>query len=104
MRHQSTGKPGEGDERRGAVADKAEQRQTMVNALREEPGSYTRILEDGTEVIYEIRPQNGGYVAAWEYATASSESARSHEEEFRTHADALRHLEKNFDAPLGEGQ
>jgi hypothetical protein len=79
------------------MADAAQQKETMVNALREEPGSYTRILEDGTEVIYTIHPLNGGFIAGWEYATGSE----SHEEEFRTHADALRHLEKNFDAPLG---
>jgi len=79
------------------MADAAQQKETMVNALREEPGSYTRFLEDGTEVIYTIRPLNGGFTASWEYATGSE----SHEEEFRTHADALRHLEKNFDAPLG---
>jgi len=85
------------------MADAGQQRKTMVNALREEPGSYTRTLEGGTEVIYTIRPLNGGFVAGWEYATGS-ESARSHEEEFRTHADALRYLEKNFDAPLEEGQ
>lgn len=84
------------------MADKVEQRQTMVNALREEPGSYTRTLEDGTEVIYEIRPLNGGYVAAWEYATDSEPTNRGHEEEFRTHADALKYLEENFDAPLGQ--
>lgn len=79
------------------MADAAEQRQTMVHALREEPGSYTRTLEDGTEVTYVIRPSNGGFIAGWEYAT---EPARSHQEEFRTHADALRYLEQNFDAPL----
>ncbi len=83
------------------MVDKAEERQTMVNALREEPGSYTRTLENGTEVIYAIHPSNGGFVATWEYAT--DPTGRSHEEEFRTHADALRHLEENFDAPLKEG-
>ena len=79
------------------MADAAQQKETMVNTLREEPGSYTRILEDGTEVIYTIRPLNRGFIASWEYVTGSE----SYEEEFRTHADALRHLEKNFDAPLG---
>jgi hypothetical protein len=93
--------PGEGDERSYGVTEESEQRETMVHALREEPGSYIRSLKDGTQVIYEIRPLNGGFVAAWECATESGFSGRSHEEEFRTHADALRYLERNFDAPLG---
>ncbi len=84
------------------MADKAQQRETMIHALREEPGSYTRTLEDGTEVIYEIRPLNGGFVAAWGYATDPGSAGSNHEEEFRTHADALKYLEENFDAPLGQ--
>jgi hypothetical protein len=94
-------KPGKKDGRRRAVADQAEQRETMVHALREEPGSYTRALEDGTQIIYTIRPLNGGFVAGWEYATGSGSAGSDHEEEFRTHADALKYLEENFDAPLG---
>ncbi len=82
------------------MTDKAQQRQTMVNALREEPGSYTRSLEDGTEVIYTIRPSDGSFIAGWEYATAPGSAGKSQEQEFRTHADALRYLEENFDAPL----
>ena len=84
------------------MADAAEQRQTMVHALREEPGSYTRTLEDGTEVIYTIRPLNGEFVAGWEYATGPA--GGSHEKEFSSHADALRYLEENFDAPAGQGR
>ncbi len=45
------------------MTDRAEQRATMVNALREEPGSYARMLEDGTGVIYRIRPSDGGFAA-----------------------------------------
>jgi hypothetical protein len=85
------------------VTDEAQQRTTMVHALREEPGSYTRTLENGAEVIYAIRPLNGGYIAEWEYVAGSGpeeQPTRSHKEEFRTHADALRYLEQNFDAPL----
>ena len=93
---------GEKDERRCAVADQAKQRETMVHALREEPGSYTRALEDGTEIIYTIRPLNGGFVAGWEYATGPGSAGSNHEEEFRTHADALKYLQENFDAPLGQ--
>lgn len=83
------------------MADGAEERTTMMNALREEPGSYTRGLEDGAEVTYEIQPSSSGFVAGWEYIS-ESEPARSHEEEFSSYADALRYLEKNFDAPLGQ--
>ena len=83
------------------MANKAEQRETMVHALREEPGSYTRILEDGAEVIYTIRPVDGGFTAGWEYATEPSSTRRRYEERFSSHADALRYLEQNFDAPLG---
>jgi hypothetical protein len=86
------------------VADAAQQRETMVHALREEPGSYTRALEDGTEVIYAIRPLDEGFVAGWEYATGSDPAGRSHEKEFSSHADALKYLEENFDAPVGQGE
>ena len=40
-----------------------DERATMVHALREEPGSYVRTLEDGSEVIYTVRPSDGGFVA-----------------------------------------
>ena len=92
---------GEGDERSCEVGDEAEQRQTMVHALREEPGSYTRTLEDGTEVTYAIRPSDDGFIASWEFAPGQESGRRSHEEGFSSHADALRYLEENFDAPLG---
>ncbi len=82
------------------MADEAEQRATMVHALREEPGSYARELDDGSEVVYEIRPLDGGFVASWSYATDQGPGL-SHEEEFRTHADALKYLEENFNEPLG---
>ena len=42
-----------------------DERATMVHALREEPGSYVRALEDGSEVTYAVRPSNGGFVAEW---------------------------------------
>lgn len=82
------------------MADEAEQRQTMVHALREEPGSYTRTLEDGTEVIYAVQPTDGGFIASWEYATGPESARRNHEKEFSSHADALKYLEETFDAPL----
>ncbi len=85
------------------MANDDEQRTTMVHALREEPGSYTRTLQNGAEVLYTIRPLNGGYIAEWEYVAGSGpeeQPTQSHREEFRTHADALRYLEQNFDAPL----
>ncbi len=82
------------------MTERAEEQVTMVNALREEPGSYTRILENGSEVVYTIRPLNGGFVAGWEYATGTS-PVTSQQEEFSSHADALKYLEENFDAPLG---
>jgi len=70
------------------VAGQAEQRTTMVHALREEPGSYTRTVENGTVVIYAIRLTNVGFIAEWEHATGEG-PARSHKEEFSSHADAL---------------
>lgn len=85
------------------MASGAEEKTTMVNALREEPGSYARTLENGAEVIYQIRPANSGFTAGWEHATGSG-STTSHEEEFSSHADAVRYLEENFDAPLEEGR
>lgn len=85
-----------------------DERATMVHTLREEPGSYARALEDGSEVIYTVRPSEGGFAAEWEYVAASGSEkgpARSHSEEFSSHADALRYLEENFDEPLtGRGQ
>lgn len=81
------------------MTDRAEQRATMVHALREEPGSYARTLEDGTEVIYRIRPSDGGFAAGWE-RTSGGNQTDSHEEEFSSHADALKYLEENFNAPL----
>ena len=51
------------------MADEAEQRASMVHVLREEPGS-------------------AGFIAEWEYATGG-EPARSHKEEFSSHADAM---------------
>jgi hypothetical protein len=81
------------------VADQAEQSTTMVHALREEPGSYTRTLENGTEVIYAIHPTDDGFIAEWEHVTGEG-PARSHKEVFSSHADALRYLEENFDVPL----
>ena len=85
------------------MANDDEQRASMVHALREEPGSYTRTLENGAEVIYAVRPLDGGFIAEWEYVAGSGpeeKPVRSHKEEFRTHADALRYLEQNFDTPL----
>ena len=72
-----------------------DERATMVHALRYEPGSYVRMLEDGSEVIYTVRPSDGGFVAEWEYvADESGEGvARSQGEEFSSYADAPRHLE-----------
>ncbi len=75
----------------------------MVHALREEPGSCARTLEDGTEVIYRICPSDGGFAAGWE-RTIGGDPADSHEEEFSSHADTLRYFEENFDAPLGRAQ
>jgi hypothetical protein len=40
-----------------------DEKATMVRALREEPDSYVRTLEDGSEVIYTVRPSDGGFVA-----------------------------------------
>jgi hypothetical protein len=71
----------------------------MVHALREEPVSYVRALEDGSEVIYTVCPSDGGFVGEWEYVACSGEAARSHREEFSSYADALRYLE-SFDKPL----
>lgn len=76
----------------------------MVNALREEPGTYTRDLEGGAEVLYWIRPHDDGFVAGWEYraiGTATGEEANNTREvSFASHADALKFLEEDFDAPL----
>ena len=78
-----------------------DERATMVHTLREEPGSYSWALEDGAEVIYSILPSDGGFVAGWEYLAASGEKpARSHSEEFSSHADAVKYLEEHFDEPL----
>lgn len=77
---------------------------TMVHALREEPGSYTRSLEGGEEVIYEIRACGDGFVAAWRRTgTGGAGTASGHEERFSSHADALEYLAEHFDAPLREG-
>ena len=51
-----------------------DQRATLVHTLREVPGSYVRALEYGSEVIYTVRPSNGGFVGAGEG------SARIHRE------------------------
>ncbi len=81
--------------------DDTDERATMVHALREEPGTYVRGLEDGAEVIYTVRPPDGGFVAEWEYVAAPGERpAKSHGEEFSSYADALRYLEDNFDELL----
>lgn len=78
-----------------------DERATMVHALREEPGSYVRALEDGSEVVYTVHPSNGGFFAEWEYVADSGEGpARSQREEFSSYADALRYLEETFDEPL----
>jgi len=48
------------------------------------------MLEDGSEVLYSIRPSDGGFVAGWEYVVSSGERpTRSHAEEFSSHADAF---------------
>lgn len=39
-----------------------DERATLVHALGEVPGSYVRALEYGSEVIYTVRPSNGGFV------------------------------------------
>lgn len=39
-----------------------DERATLVHALREVPGSYVRAREYGSEVIYTVRPSNGGFV------------------------------------------
>ena len=73
------------------------ERATIVHTLRQEPGSYARALEGGSEVIYRVRPSDDGFVAEWKYVAGSAEgAARSHGEEFSSHADALRYLEENF--------
>ena len=51
-----------------------DERATMVHALREEPGSYVRTLEDGSEVICTVRPSDGGFVAKWEYVATTGET------------------------------
>ncbi len=48
----------------------------MVHALWEEPGSYVRELEDGSEVIYTVRPSDGGFVAEWEYVATPERDPR----------------------------
>jgi hypothetical protein len=48
----------------------------MVHALREEPGSYIRTLEDESEVIYTVRSSDGGFAAEWEYVAVSGERPR----------------------------
>jgi hypothetical protein len=79
----------------------SDERATMVHALREEPGSYVSMLEDGSEVIYTIRPSDRGFFAEWEYVADSGEGpARSQGEEFFSYADTLRHLEDSFAEPL----
>lgn len=91
------------DNREERDVSETDERATMVHTLREEPGSYARTLEDGSKVIYRVRPSDGGFVAEWECVAASGSAeghARSHSEEFSSHADALRHLEENFDEPL----
>ena len=91
------------DDREERDVSETDEKATIVHTLREEPGSYARALEDGSEVIYRIRPSEGGFVAEWEYVATSDpagRSARSHSEEFSSHADALRYLEENFDEPL----
>lgn len=75
----------------------------MVHTLREEPGSYTRVLDEGAEVTYRVCPSDNGFVAEWVYVAApgsGEKPARSHREEFSAHADAVVYLEKNFDEPL----
>jgi hypothetical protein len=81
------------------LTDEAEERDTMVHALREEPGSYTITLEDGTEVTYAIRPTGDNFTAGWD-ATGPRSTGKRHEERFASYADALRYLEQNFDAPF----
>lgn len=82
------------------MPDSTEERDTMVHALREEPGSYSRSLEDGTEVIYSIYPSDDGFIAGWEHLFESGSAQSSQQEKFSSYADALRHLAQNFDAPL----
>ncbi len=68
------------------------ERATMVHTLREEPGSYARALEGGSEVIYRVRPSEGGFVSEWEYVATSDPAegdGRSYSEEFSSRADAL---------------
>lgn len=76
---------------------------TMVHALREEPGDYSRDLGGGAEVLYWVRPSGGGFVAGWERRSdvAATGKTNVHEESFASHADAVKFLEDNFDAPLG---
>src|SRR5215210_8867599 len=74
-------KSGKEDERRYKLAEEAEEKDTMVHALREEPGSYTTTLKDGTEVTYAIRPTEDGFVAGWN-ATGLGASGKGHEERF----------------------
>ncbi|MBV9453505.1 MAG: hypothetical protein JOZ19_05215 [Rubrobacter sp.] len=81
------------------MADEVEERDTMVHALREEPGSYTIALEDETEITYAIRPTGDGFTAGWD-VTGLRSSGKRHEKTFASYADALRYLERNFDAPF----
>ena len=54
-----------------------DERATMVDALREKPGSYVRALGYRLEVIYAVCPSGGGFVAEWEYVPGAGEAARS---------------------------
>jgi hypothetical protein len=81
------------------LGDEVEERDTMVHALREEPGSYTIALEDGTEITYAICSTGDGFKAGWD-VTGPRSSGKIHEETFASYADALRYLERNFDAPF----
>jgi hypothetical protein len=89
-------------------AEAEQQKATMVHALREEPGTYSRDLGGGREVLYWVRASGegpeGGFVAGWEYratgAEAGAEAERSHEERFSSHADAVTFLQKSFDDPI----
>lgn len=79
---------------------------TMVHALREEPGTYTRDLGDDSEVLYWIRPEDGGFIAGWEHRITTQVTGGStgstREVGFASYADAVKFLEENFDVPLEE--
>ncbi len=69
-----------------------DEKATMVHTLREELRSYARALEDGSEMIYRVRPSEGGFVSEWEYVATSDPAegdGRSYSEEFSSQADAL---------------